>query len=162
MDHEKRDCRKARDGKKNTDLSPFHLPTLREIRGPLLATNRRKTSRPCCNPAPIRNLASSSGTTAPAASPRRGNESIAAPCANPNIGVVTLAPPFKVFRRPGHSPSTRLSRLAHETRQLFRSKTVHYAFRIVENFVFKDLHRGSRNVPRVHGYACAPLVLTVR
>src|SRR6516164_3533906 len=37
-DHEKYDCRSARDGKKDTDLVPIHLATVRDIRGPLLGT----------------------------------------------------------------------------------------------------------------------------
>ena len=43
VDHEKHDCRKARDGKKDTGLSPIHLATVRDIRGPLLGPNRRET-----------------------------------------------------------------------------------------------------------------------
>ena len=31
IDHEKHDCRKARDGKKDSDLSPFHLPIVGDM-----------------------------------------------------------------------------------------------------------------------------------
>jgi hypothetical protein len=43
IDHEKYDSRKARDGEKNTDLSPLHLLIVRDIGGRLLGANGRKT-----------------------------------------------------------------------------------------------------------------------
>jgi hypothetical protein len=41
-DHKQRDCRKAGDDKKDTDLVPIHLPTVRKIGGPVLGPNRRE------------------------------------------------------------------------------------------------------------------------
>jgi hypothetical protein len=43
IDHEKYDSRKARDGEKNSDLFPLHLLIVRDIAGPLLGANSRKT-----------------------------------------------------------------------------------------------------------------------
>jgi hypothetical protein len=43
VNHEKHDCRKARDSEKDTDLSPNHLFILRDIGVGLRGTNSRKT-----------------------------------------------------------------------------------------------------------------------
>jgi hypothetical protein len=56
MDHEKHDCREARDSEKDTDLSPCHLATVREIGGRLRGANSRKKRRIAVN---IAKLASS-------------------------------------------------------------------------------------------------------